>query len=83
MGALLDNLVKIFKPTTPDTPTPETPETTNVPWLRVGVILKSIPFEKLFPVFVSVPTIVFLTISGAIAWLALLVKFVVGMFNLW
>lgn len=72
------------KPKKDDT-TPDTPPTddSRVPLLRVYAILKSIQFRKLLPVFVSIPAIVFLAISGFIAWLMVLAKFAVGIFNMW
>ena len=86
MATLWDNVNALWrrkKPdTTPVTPDPDKPAAA-VPWVRVGILLKSIPFEKLLPVFISVPTIVFLTISGFIAWVVLLLKFTVGLFNIW
>ena len=60
----------------------ETPDQLGrTPWVRVGVILRAIPFQKLLPALVSVPVIVFLTISGFIAWLAVFARFAASMFN--
>lgn len=53
----------------------------RTPWVRVGLILRSIPFRKLFPALLSVPVIVFLTISGLIAWLAVFARFAASIFS--
>ena len=56
-------------------------EIDRTPWVRVGLILRSIPFRKLLPAFASVPVIVFLTLSGLIAWLAVLARFAMSIFT--
>lgn len=80
MNNLLDRLNGLWKKPQPDAE-PETP--TSVPWVRVGLILRAIPFKKLLPAFVAVPAIVFFAISGLIAWLAVVLKFAVSIFHLW
>jgi hypothetical protein len=82
MSNLLDRWRDLWKKNPkPDVkPAPEPPSAAT--WVRIGLILRSIPFEKLAPLFISVPVIVFFAVSGFIAWLVLVVKFVVGIFTL-
>ena len=41
----------------------------RTPWMRVWLTLRAINLKELWPVFVSVPAIVFFAISGMVAWL--------------
>lgn len=72
---LLDRLRKLLTPSKP-APTPEpapapSPKPDTQPsYLKAWFALRSIPVQKLWPLFFTVPVIVFLTISGLVAWLA-------------
>lgn len=83
MNPILDRLTNWWKKDTKPAPvpTPE-PDVKAIPWLRVGLLLKSIPFSKLKPLFISVPAIVFFALSGFVAWVMLFLKFAVGIFKL-
>jgi len=83
MNPILDRVTNWWKkdPKPAPVPTPE-PDVKAIPWLRVGLILRSIPFSKLKPLFISVPAIVFFALSGVIAWVMLVLKFAVGIFKL-
>lgn len=78
MSNLWDNVQSFWRKTKPS---PELDADKNIPWLRVGAILRSIPFNKLLPLFLSVPTVLFLTISGLVAWIVLFVKFITSLFS--
>jgi hypothetical protein len=62
------------KPSTPNVPIDEPGRT---PWLRVWRLLRDVNLKDLWPVVISVPTIVFFAISGFIAWVYLLLRAVV------
>lgn len=84
MANILDNIKNIWrkkdnKPVVP--PEPVKPAPTVIDKLRAVALLREIPFEKLLPLFVGVPAIVF-AISGVLAWLTIMFKFVLGIFNL-
>lgn len=85
MKNLINKLNDLWKkkpqPENPETPVVDTPG--NIPWLRVGVLLRSIPFQKLLPLFVTVPAIVFFAISGFVAWIMVVLKFALSVFNMW
>jgi len=69
----------------PPAPPPEEvdpPEPTSVPWIKVGLLARKLSMPHLRAVFFTVPVIVFFTLSGVLAWLVLLVKFVVTLYNL-
>lgn len=74
------NLWRKKQPTNPDKPV-DTPAPNNVPWLRVGLLLKSIPFKQLSPVFFTVPALLFFAISGLIAWIVVVLRFAVNIFD--
>lgn len=76
---LLPDWLKKPQPVIPDAPNDDA---TRTPYLRVWAILRGVNLKELWPIFVSVPMIVFFAISGLLAWLALIVKFVVGIFGL-
>lgn len=76
-------LWKKKEPKEPETPKPEPQKPTNVSWLRVGLILRSIPFQKLGPVFFTVPIVLFFAISGLIAWVMVMLRFAISVFKLW
>ena len=80
--SLLDGWQNLWRkkpePTTPI----DTPKINNgVPWLRVGLLLKSIPFKQLSPVFFTVPELLFFAISGLIAWIVVVLRFAVNIFD--
>ena len=86
MSNIIDELGKLFKPKKPDVqpqPLPVPNFVDKVPYLRVLALLRDVNLKKLWPVFVSVPAIVFFAISGLLAWCVLVVKFVTGIFRLW
>lgn len=64
----IDDILGRKKPPQPD----EGPDRT--PWMRVWLTLRSINLKELWPVVISVPTIVFFAISGMIAWLYLCLR---------
>lgn len=68
----LNDWLKHKAPETPLVPTDEGPDRT--PWLRVWFTLRSINLKELWPIFVSVPAIVFFAISGMVAWLYLCLR---------
>ena len=76
-------LWKKKEPKEPETPKPEPQKPTNVSWLRVGLILRAIPFQKLGPVFFTVPIVLFFAISGLIAWVMVMLRFAISVFKLW
>jgi hypothetical protein len=63
-----------FKPQNkPVLPVPDSsPDKT--PWMRVWLTLRAVNLKELWPVFVSIPAIVFFAISGFIAWLYLIAR---------
>ena len=73
-NSVLTRIRDWFTPDKPDQPAdPDADadaDTTNVSYLRILLLLRQIPFRKLGPLVFTVPTIVFLAISGAVAWLA-------------
>jgi hypothetical protein len=85
MANILDSIKNIWrkkdnKPVVP--PEPVKPAPTVIDKLRAVALLREIPFEKLLPLFVGVPAIVFFAISGVLAWLTIMFKFVLGIFTL-
>jgi hypothetical protein len=71
---LFDRLRKLLgKPDTPQpTPTPDTtPDAPQPSYLKVLLALRGIPVQQLGPLLFTVPVIVFLAISGVVAWLAI------------
>ena len=80
MSRFWDSLQSLWRRTKPDE-TPEKAEN-DIPWLRVGILLRAIPFKKLLPVFISVPAVLFFTISGFVAWLVIFAKFVTSLFRM-
>lgn len=84
MSTLVDTLNSFWRKKKPE-PTPVSPDakpnTGGIPWLRVGILLKSIPFKKLAPAFLSIPVIVFFAVSGLLAWIMLFLRFAVNIFT--
>lgn len=68
----IDDILGRKKPEPMPTPADDSPERT--PWMRVWLTLRSINLKELWPVFVSVPAIVFFAISGMVAWLYLCLR---------
>lgn len=70
------------KPTPIPAPTPpDQPQPAGIPWLRIGFILRSIPFKDLKPVFFTVPALLFFAISGLIAWVVVVLRFAINIFD--
>ena len=66
------------KPKTPDLPQPlPVDEPGRTPWLRVWTILRTVNLKELWPLALSVPSIVFFAISGVVAWVYVLLRAVV------
>ena len=88
MASVLDSIRNLWrkkdnKPVVPPAPEPAKPAAPSViDKLRAVALLREIPFEKLLPLFISVPAIVFFAISGLLAWIVLTLKFMLGLFNL-
>jgi hypothetical protein len=89
MANLLDNIRNLWrkkddKPVVPPAPEPPkpAPPATMLDKIRALALLREIPFDKLMPVFISIPAIVFFAISGVLAWIMLTLKFMIGIFNL-
>jgi hypothetical protein len=63
-------------------PTPEpTPKPAPSPkYLKALWALKDIPLSKLFPLVFTVPFVVFLAISGLVAWLVVFASFITQLF---
>jgi hypothetical protein len=63
-------------------PTPEpTPKPAPSPkYLKALWALKDIPLSKLFPLVFTVPVVVFLALSGLVAWLVVFASFVTHLF---
>jgi hypothetical protein len=88
---LLDRLRKLLGK--PDAPAPapapvpdEKPNTPSPSYLKALLALRNIQLRKLTPLLFTVPVIVFLAISGAVAWLAIglgvvirILRFVAGL----
>jgi hypothetical protein len=64
---------------TPDKPA--VPDSNGILLLRIGLILKSIPFKQLGPVFFTVPALLFFAISGLIAWIMVVLRFAINIFD--
>jgi len=84
MGGLLDNLRdKIWpRPTPKPAPAPE-PKPAPAPakplstldYIRAWKIFKNIPIHKLAPAVLSTSFVLFLAISGLIAWITVILRF--------
>lgn len=66
----LRNLLGKKKPAAPEPAPAPTPEPPTPSYLKILLALRGIPVQKLGPLLFTVPVIVFLAISGAVAWLA-------------
>lgn len=58
---------------TPDKPSPQ--------WMRALLLLRKIPIQKLFPALTLTSLIVFLALSGLIAWIVVILAFAVQLFR--
>jgi hypothetical protein len=78
------DLLKRKKPDVPPTPAPAPdPGTLSGPqWLKAWATLRQIPIKKLFPAVTSVGVVVFLALSGLLAWVVLVLSFIVRLFKL-
>lgn len=84
MTNIIDEVNKWFRPKKPDTiPLPTPDDITRTPYLRAWALVRNIDLKALWPVFVSVPAIVFFAISGVLAWVVLFFKFLLSIFRLW
>lgn len=75
MTQLIDNIWP-WRPKPTPTPTPK-PEPAPVPpgvvdYLKAWKTLQGVPVEKLGPLVLLIPTIIFLAVSGMVAWAAIL-----------
>ena len=52
-------------------------------YIKAWWLLRKIDFKALLPVFISVPVILFFAFSGVLAWIAVIMRFAVTVFNLW
>ena len=77
MGNLLDNLRNKIWPKPAPTPPPVTPAKplSTLDYIRAWKLLKSIPVHKLGPAVGSVGFVLFLAISGLIAWITVIMRF--------
>ena len=61
-------------------PTPKPAPAPSPKYLKALWALKDIPLSKLFPLVFTVPVVVFLAISGLVAWLVVFASFVTHLF---
>lgn len=88
---MADNISKIWWPFRPK-PVPPTPAPAPAPlppqkptlldYARAWKILKETKLEKIWPALVSVPVLLFFTLSGIVAWLITLAGFVLRFLRL-
>jgi len=83
LGGLVDWFKPKPKPAPGPTPVPE-PEPTKpagpLGYIRAWQLFKTIPVHKLFPALTATSVVVFLAISGALAWLVVFVRFMLHLF---
>lgn len=81
---IVDKLNGLFRPRPKPTPQPvPEPAAPSVgKYLQIWRLLQQIPVTKLFPAVVSVSGVVFLAISGLIAWLVVFAAFVIRLFKI-
>jgi hypothetical protein len=58
---------------TPDKPAPQ--------WLRAWLLFRKIPVQKLFPALTLTSFVVFLALSGLLAWIVVILAFAVQLFR--
>jgi hypothetical protein len=68
-------------PNTPDA-TPDSGTLSGPQWLKAWAALRKIPIKQLFPAVTSVSVVVFLAISGLLAWVVVFLSFIVRLFKL-
>jgi hypothetical protein len=61
-------------------PTPKPAPAPSPKYLKALWALKDIPLSKLFPLVFTVPVVVFLALSGLVAWLVVFASFVTHLF---
>ena len=69
------------KPTPEPSPEPAPNDRDGVLWLKIGLLLRKIPVKRALAGLITVPVLLFFAVSGLIAWLVLVIKFVVGIYN--
>lgn len=82
MKNLWDRLSDLFKKK-PDGPVPDPspgPAPDRVPYLRIWALLGKINMRELWPAVVSIPVLLFFAISGLLAWVVIVLRFLV---NIW
>ncbi len=63
-------------------PEPDDMDTQPSPkWLQAWVLFRKIPVEKLFPAVTLTSFVVFLAISGFVAWAVVFLSFIVQLFR--
>jgi hypothetical protein len=80
------SLLDLWKRKTPDPNTPpakpDDPGTLAGPqWLKAWATLRQIPIKKLLPAVTSVGVVVFLALSGLLAWVVVVLSFIVRLFK--
>lgn len=75
--SVLERLRKWWRPDPAPSPAPSKPipAPTMTNYVRALLLLRQIDFQKLLPVVLTVPTVLFFAISGLIAWLGILCGF--------
>jgi hypothetical protein len=81
MKNLWDRLSDLLKkkPVPPQPPRPDTAPD-RVPYLRIWAVLSKINMRELWPALLSIPVLLFFAISGVLAWVVVVCRFLV---NLW
>lgn len=80
------SLLDLWKRKTPEpAPTPAEPNepgTLSGPqWLKAWATLRKIPIKKMLPAITSVGVVVFLALSGLLAWVVVVLSFIVRLFK--
>jgi hypothetical protein len=77
MGSVIDNLRNKIWPKPTPAPTPVTPAKplSTLDYIKAWKLLKSIPVHKLGPAVGSMGFVLFLAISGLIAWITVILRF--------
>ena len=83
---IIDNLRNWLKPKPAPAPTPAPVPVPQPPtlakYLQAWQLLKNIQVHRLLPAALSVSAVVFLAISGFIAWLVVVCAFVIRLFKI-
>ena len=89
----IDRVRGWFNPEKPDPKTPDpvvpAPEPAPTPsknpgavdYVRAWLLFRKIPFSQLFPAITATVLVVFLAISGAVAWLAIFLGLALSIFK--